>query len=36
MQNIVAGENPNPLPPPGAESLMQKLAALFENQRTSG
>jgi hypothetical protein len=23
MQNILAGENPNPLPPPGAESLMQ-------------
>jgi len=30
MQNILAGENPNPLPPPGIESLMQKLAALGE------
>jgi len=35
MQNILAGENPNPLPPPGAETLMQKLTALFENQRTT-
>jgi len=35
MQNILAGENPNPLPPPGAGTLMQKLTALFENQRTT-
>ena len=35
MQNILAGENPTPLPPPGIESLLQKLAALAENQSTS-
>src|SRR4029450_3126412 len=35
MQNILAGENPNPLPPPGAESLLQKLADLFDTQRTT-
>ena len=35
MQNILAGENPTPLPPPGIESLLQKLAALGENQSTS-
>jgi NAD(P)-dependent dehydrogenase (short-subunit alcohol dehydrogenase family) len=35
MQSILAGENPNLLPPPGIESLMEKLAALRENQSTS-
>jgi hypothetical protein len=35
MQAILAGENPDPLPPPGFESLLQKLAALGENQSTS-
>src|SRR4029077_14463276 len=35
MHIILSGENPNPLPPPGAETLMQKLTALFENQRTT-
>src|SRR5262245_20446131 len=28
MKTILAGENPNPLPPPGFEKLMQRLAAL--------
>jgi NAD(P)-dependent dehydrogenase (short-subunit alcohol dehydrogenase family) len=32
MQNILAGENPDPLPPPGFESLLQRLAALSERQ----
>src|SRR5262245_3867402 len=32
MQAILAGENPNPLPPPGFESLMQRLAALGETK----
>lgn len=35
MQSILAGENPNPLPPPGFESLMQKLAALGGTQSAS-
>jgi NAD(P)-dependent dehydrogenase (short-subunit alcohol dehydrogenase family) len=32
MQDILNGRNPNPLPPPGVEVLMQKLAALTESQ----
>src|SRR5262245_39423198 len=32
MRTILAGENPSALPPPGYESLMQKLAALSESQ----
>ncbi len=35
MQSILAGENPSLLPPPGIESLMERLAALTENQSTS-
>jgi NAD(P)-dependent dehydrogenase (short-subunit alcohol dehydrogenase family) len=35
MQAILAGENPSILPPPGFESLMQKLAALGESQSRS-
>ena len=35
MQNILAGENPQLLPPPGLESLMQKLAALGATPSTS-
>ena len=35
MQSILAGENPSLLPPPGIESLMEKLARLTENQSTS-
>ena len=34
MQRILAGKNPEALPPPGFESLMQKLAALTEGQST--
>jgi hypothetical protein len=30
MKTILAGENPNPLPPPGFELLMQRLAAVAE------
>ena len=32
MRTILAGENPSALPPPGYESLLQKLAALSESQ----
>ena len=35
LQNILAGENPQLLPPPGFESLMQKLAALGATPSTS-
>jgi NAD(P)-dependent dehydrogenase (short-subunit alcohol dehydrogenase family) len=34
VQTILAGENPSPPTPPGIESLMQKLAALNEGNRT--
>ena len=32
MKTILAGENPNPLPPPGFELLLQRLAALAETK----
>ncbi len=35
MRAILAGENPNPLPPPGFASLMRELAALTEGKGTS-
>ncbi len=35
MRAILAGDNPSQLPPPGFESLMQKLAALAEGQGSS-
>jgi hypothetical protein len=32
MRAILGGENPSLLPPPGLESLMQKLAAITGSQ----
>ena len=28
MKTILAGENPNPIRPPGVDSLLQKIAAM--------
>jgi hypothetical protein len=32
MRQIVGGENPAPLPPPGFEALLQRLAAVHARQ----